>query len=80
MIYNRIIEETEEIDMKYMTKKAAKEIINQEREIHETNYFGGHLRASDMKEMLRYRMGFGEAETNFILASMVNAGARFIVE
>ena len=66
--------------MKYMTKKAAKEIISQEKEIHETNYFEGRLKASDMKEMLRYRMGFGEAEANFILASMVTAGAKFIVE
>lgn len=66
--------------MKYMTKKAAQEVINNEKELHETSYFDGSLKASEMKEMLRYRMGFGEAETNFILASMVNAGAKFIVE
>ena len=66
--------------MKYMTKKAAQEVINNEKELHETSYFDGSLEASEMKEMLRYRMGFGEAETNFILASMVNAGAKFIVE
>lgn len=66
--------------MKYMMKKTAKEIISQEKEIHETSYFDGNLKASDMKDMLRYRMGFGEAETNFIIASMVNAGAKFIVE
>lgn len=66
--------------MKHMTKKAAKEIIVREKELHETNYFSGELKAKDMKEMLRFRMGFGEAETNFILASMINAGAKFIVE
>lgn len=66
--------------MKHMSKKAAQEVINREKELHETNYFSGELNASSMKEMLRFRMGFGEAETNFILASMVNAGAKFIVE
>ena len=65
--------------MKYMSKKAAQEVINREKELHETNYFSGELNVSSMKEMLRFRMGFGEAETNFILASMVNAGAKFIV-
>lgn len=66
--------------MKYATKKSAKEIINTEKELHETNYFSGELKLKDMKEMLRYRMQFGEAETNFILASMINAGAKFIVD
>ena len=66
--------------MKYATKVMAKEIINKEKELNETNYFSGDLKMKDMKEMLRYRMGFGEAETNFILASMVNAGAKFIFE
>ena len=65
--------------MKYMSKKAAQEVINREKELNETNYFSGELNASSMKAMLRFRMGFGEAETNFILASMVNAGAKFIV-
>lgn len=65
--------------MKYMSKKAAQEVINREKELNETNYFSGELNASSMKEMLRFRMGFGEAKTNFILASMVNAGAKFIV-
>ena len=66
--------------MKYMTKKYAQEVIDREKELHETNYFSGELYVSCMKEMLRFRMGFGEAETNFILASMVNAGAKFIVK
>lgn len=66
--------------MKYATKKSAKEIIETEKTAHETNYFSGNLKMKDMKEMLRYRMGFGEAETNFIMAAMVNAGAKFIAE
>lgn len=66
--------------MKYMTKKTANEVITKEKELHETNYISGLLKASDMKEMFRYRYGFGEAETNFIIASMVNAGAKFIIE
>ena len=66
--------------MKYMSKKAAKEVISVEKENHNTNYFSGELKASDMKQMLRFRMGFGEAEANFILASMVNAGAKFLAE
>lgn len=66
--------------MKYATKKAAKEVILREKEAHETNYFSGEIKMKDMAEMLRYRMGFGAAETSFILAAMVNAGAKFIVE
>ena len=66
--------------MKYATKKAAREIIELEKANMETAYFTGELAMKDMKEMFKYRMGFGEAETNFILAAMVNAGAKFIVE
>ena len=66
--------------MKYMTKKAAKEIIAFENEMHETVYCDGEITASSMKELLRFRLGFGVAETNFIIASLVNAGAKFIVE
>lgn len=65
---------------KYMTKKSAKEIIELEKERKETGYFNGDLKFSEMKEMLRYRMEFGEAEANFILASMINAGAKFLAE
>ena len=61
--------------MKYMTKKAAREEI--ERSKDWTNYFSGNLKAKDMKEMLRYRMQFGEAEANIILAALVLAGAKF---
>ena len=34
---------------------------------------------SDMKKMLLYRMRFGEAETNVILAALVLTGAKFEV-
>lgn len=63
--------------MKYMTKKAAKEEI--ERNKDNTGYFDGSISASDMKFMLRTRMGFGEAEANIIIASLVNSGAKFSI-
>ena len=68
---------------KYATRKAAREIIQKELEAVKadcegnTNYFSGELKFYDMRDMLRYRMGFGEAETEIILASLVNAGAKF---
>lgn len=31
-----------------------------------------------MYEMLRFRMGFGEAETNVILASLIKCGAKIV--
>lgn len=64
---------------KYMSKKVAKEIIALENEIHETAYCDGTLKVSVMKELLRYRLGFGKSETNFIIASLVNAGAKFLI-
>lgn len=66
--------------VRYATKKAAKEVIETEKNEKRTNYFSGESRMRDMQDMLRYRMGFGEAETRFILAAMVNAGAKFIIE
>ena len=62
---------------KYATRKAAREIIRHEAEQSNTNYFSGELKFADMRDMLRYRMGFGEAETKLILASLVNADAKF---
>ena len=62
---------------KYATRKAAREIIREEADKRNTNYFSGELKFSDMRDMLRYRMGFGEAETELILAALVNAGAKF---
>lgn len=62
---------------KYATRKAAREIIRHEAEQRNTYYFSGEIKFADMRDMLRYRMGFGAAETQFILASLVNAGAKF---
>ena len=60
--------------MKY-TKKAARETIDAYKDL--TSYFDGSLTQSEMYEMLRYRLGFGEAETRIITASLVLAGAKF---
>ena len=62
---------------KYATRKEAREIIHREAEQRNTNYFSGELKFADMRDMLRYRMGFGEAETKVIIAALVNAGAKF---
>ena len=66
--------------MKYATKAEAKRIIAHEKEAREANYFSGLLSMAAMREMLRYQMRFGEAETNFILAALVNAGAKFKIQ
>ena len=58
-----------------MTKKSAKEIIDNSKE--NTAFFDNTISIDDMYEMLRYRMRFGEAETNVIIASLVIAGAKF---
>lgn len=61
--------------MKYASKKLAQEILNEQME--NTAYTDGNLKMSDMKDMLRNRMGFGEAETNVIIAALIKAGAKF---
>lgn len=58
-----------------MTKKAALEQIEKFKD--ETNYFSGLLKLDDMRDMLRNRMEFGEAETEVILAALTIAGAKF---
>ena len=63
--------------MKYATKKAAKEILDKYK--NQTSYFDGEIEMENMKEMFRY-MGFGEAETNVILASLVLTGCKFRIE
>lgn len=63
--------------MKYATKRAAKEAIEQYKD--RTNFFNGKLNMADMERMLR-DMAFGKAETNVILAALVLAGAKFTVE
>lgn len=66
--------------MRYATKKMATEIIDREKEMRETAYYEGVLTLSDMKRMFTDRMGFGETEANFILASMIKAGAKFLID
>ena len=39
---------------------------------------GSPLKFDNMYEMLRHRMGFGEAEANIILASLIKCGAKII--
>ena len=58
------------------TKKQAQEVINYNK--NNTAYFSGEISQEDMYNMLRYRMRFGEAETQVIIASLVNSGAKFI--
>ena len=58
-----------------MTKKAAWDKIEEFK--GETNYFSGCLKLDDMKDMLRNRMQFGEAEAEVILAALTIAGAKF---
>lgn len=64
--------------MKYATKKAAKEALEQHKDW--TNYFNGNLNMADMKQMFRDTMHFGEAETNVIMAALILAGAKFTIE
>ena len=63
--------------MKYATKKAAKEAIEQYKD--RTSYFSGRLNMDDMNYVLRIML-FGEAETNVIVAELVLAGGKFTVE
>lgn len=58
-----------------MTREEAKAEINEYKD--HTAYFDKSISATDMYEMLRYRMRFGEAETRVILASLKLAGAKF---
>ena len=60
--------------MKY-TKAKAKETVSAYKDM--TCYFDGSLKQSEMYDMLRNRLYFGEAETRCIIASLVIAGAKF---
>ena len=64
--------------MKYATKKAAKEAIEQYKD-RTSYFFSGRLDMDDMKYVLR-SMHFDEAETNVIVAALVLAGGKFTVE
>jgi hypothetical protein len=61
--------------MKYASKKLAQEILNEQ--MKDTGYADGNLTMAGMKDMLRYQMRFGEAETNVIIAALIKAGAKF---
>lgn len=73
--------------MKFATVKTANEIIRDSKEKELTNYFGQtfsslipkYLSLVAMKELFLTK-GFGEDETNLILASLVKAGCKFTVE
>lgn len=52
-----------------------KRIISENRD--NTAWFDGSYSMDNMWEMLRYRMGFGEAETAVILSSLILVGAKF---
>lgn len=60
--------------MKY-TKKAAKETVEAYKDM--TCYFDGSMTQKNMFQMLKYRMGFGEAETRVIIGALVMTGAKF---
>ena len=61
--------------MKKYTKKQARETIESYKDM--TAWFDNEMSQSDMYEMLKYRMRFGEAESRIIIAALVNAGAKF---
>ncbi len=58
-----------------ITKAYAAEVLNIWK--NETNYFNGSLSQAEFENMLRYRMGFGEAETITITMALILAGAKF---
>ena len=60
--------------MRY-TKKFAKEILDLWK--NDTNYFDGSMTEAQFESMLRYRMGFGQAETITITMALILAGAKF---
>ena len=60
--------------MKY-TKKLAKELLDINKD--NTAYFDGSMTMGQFETMLRYRMGFGVAETTTITMALILAGAKF---
>lgn len=71
---------------KFASVKTANEVIKEYKEKEKTSYFGQHfsellpeyLSFSEMKEMFRDK-GFGNDETNLILACMVKCGCKFTI-
>ena len=60
--------------MRY-TKKYAKEILDIWKD--KTGYFDGSMTEEEFQSMLKYRMGFGQAETITITMALILAGAKF---
>ena len=60
--------------MKY-TKESAKYEIEMYK--NSTAYFDGDVSADEMYTMLRFHMGFGEAEAHVIIAALILSGAKF---
>ena len=65
-----------EIMKNCLTKKECDIIIQKHKD--NTAFFGenGGISYYELYDMLRWRMGFGEAETMVIIASLVKAGAK----
>ena len=56
-----------------MTKQEATQNIKNYKDI--TAYFDGTFSLEDFQNMMRYRFGFGEAETMVISSALVKVGA-----
>ena len=50
-------------------------IIREQKDF--TAWFTGECSQTEMWEMFRYRMGFGEAESAVLLAALIKVGAKF---
>ncbi len=61
--------------MKNTSNATAKAIIK--RYLKQTGYADGSITVSDMYEMLRDRMGFGNPEAQCIIAALTLAGAQW---
>ena len=58
-----------------ITKVYAKEVLDIWK--NKTGYFDGSISYGYMETMLQYQMGFGLAETEVIMMSLILAGAKF---
>lgn len=63
-----------QIDSKWR-KVDCDRIIREQKD--NTAWFTGEFSQTQMWEMFRYRMEFGEAETAVLLAALIKAGAKF---
>lgn len=61
--------------MRKWTKRKAADMVREN--IEKTGYSSGDISIQSMYEMLRCRMGFGNAEAKTILSALVLAGAKF---